>query len=64
MTEYNANAPKANPEKKSKEFTSPTNDGDGSYGRTKNVKFPATPRDPLAEFEGRSKAESDNHENG
>lgn len=60
--EYNASAPKSNPEKRSKEFTSPANDGGMPYGRTKSPKDPATPKDPLKNFEDRSK--ESNHQNG
>lgn len=63
MSEYNV-APKSNPESRSKEFTSPTNDGNGSYGRTPGVKAGETPKSPLGDFEAKSKAEASNHKNG
>lgn len=62
MSEYNV-APKSNPESRSKEFTSPTNDGNGSYGRTPAVKGGETPKSPLANLESMSKAEASNHKN-
>lgn len=62
--EYNASAPKSNPEKKSKEFTSPTNDGGEPYGRTKKVKEGSAPHSPLAAMEEKAKAETDGHQNG
>lgn len=63
MTEYNK-AINADPQKRSKEFTSPANDGGEPYGRTKAAKDPAAPTSPLKSFEDKSKAESDNHNNG
>ena len=63
MTEYNK-AESSNPEKRSKPFTSPANDGGEPYGRTKAIKDEATPTSPLANLEKISKAEADNHNNG
>lgn len=64
MSDSYDTAPKSNPEKRSKEFTSPANDGAGSYGRTPAVKSGDAPKSPLADMEGKSKADSTNHVNG
>jgi hypothetical protein len=64
MSESYNSAPNCNPEKRSKDFTSPTNDGNGSYGRTPAVKSGETPKSPLANLESLSKAESSNHKQG
>lgn len=52
-----------NPEKRSKEFTSPANDGGAPFGRTKNPKDVKTPTSPLKDLEAKSNAEADGHNN-
>ena len=62
MSEYNK-AENCNPEKRSKEFTSPMNDGSAPYGRTKSPKGASAPKGALdKQLEDKSK--ESNHQNG
>jgi hypothetical protein len=57
-------AEKSNPDKRSKEFTSPINEGAPSeLGRTVAPKDPATPKGSFQYIDELSKADEDNHKN-
>lgn len=62
MSDTYNKAESSNPEKRSKEFTSPTNEGGAPLGRTKAPKGGEAPKSPLADFEAKSK--ETNHQNG